>query len=353
MKAASHPRRRDDVHDLVLSDIAVGGDIHRVVLGGIRTAPGIGARDLRSLIQRDYDALRQMLLSYPYGDPDMCADLLFETGTPGVDYGYVVMECMGYPYFSGSNTMAVMAGLVEYGLMPDAEGSATVRIEAPSGPIEGRTRIEDGRLEEVVVEGDAAYVIDDGLDLDLPGLGRVPYALVWSGAVFVMLDARDLGVAVDESDLPRMKEIGRAAIEAIRPGFAHEHPEIGPVDPPGFVHFTQPLAPTDGGRMRGRGATYGHPATVFKCPTGTGTAARMALAHARGEIDADTVVENVSAHGNLFVGRTLGLTKRGGRRVVATSIAAKPYVLTTATLHLDFDNPLMAAYQDLRALVDG
>lgn len=351
MKSVNPIRPKDHVHDVVISDIAVGGDIHRIVLSGIRTSPGVSARDVRTRIMQEHDALRQILLSYPYGNPDMCADLVFESGNDRASHGYVVMECMGYPYFSGSNTMATISALVEYGLVPLAEGDSAVCVEAPSGPIDARIRVEDGHLEEVVVAGDRAYVIADGLSVDVPGFGTVAYATVWSGACFVMVDATALGLAVDDAHEARLKEAGLAIIEAVKDDFAHDHPEIGPIDKPGFVHFVEPLERTADRHYRSRGATYGHPATLFLCPTGTGTAARMALHVARGEMEPDAVIENTSAAGNMFIGRCLREEDQGGQRMLATTIAAKPYVLSTTTLHLDFSNPLMEPFAKLNALV--
>jgi proline racemase len=340
-------------YELVLADIAVGGDVHRIILSGIAHRAGQSALDLRNLIMSDYDELRQLLLSYPYGTEEMCADLIFESSDPRAAHGYVVMECMGYPYFSGSNTMAVMAALVEYGRAPAPEGLSAMPLEAPSGVVKGHYRIADGRIEEVSVEGDAAYVIADDLSVQVPGLGDVKYALVWSGACFVMVDAASFGIDIAPASLARMKQVGRAIVDVVRPTVAHRHPEIGPVDPPNFIHFMGPIDRTGTGRYRGHGVTYGHPATIFNCPTGTGTAARMALEIHRETMPVEAVFENTSAAGHVFIGQGLGDEMRGGQRMIATRISAKPYVLSTNRLHLDFENPVLAPYARLTGILEG
>lgn len=339
-------------HELVLADIAVGGDIHRVILSGVTHRAGQSALDLRGRIMSEYDELRRLLLSYPYGTEDMCADLIIESADPRASHGYVVMECMGYPYFSGSNTMAVMAALVEYGLAPSEDGSWTMALEAPSGVVKGHYRIADGRIEEVIVEGDAAYVIADDLSVEVPGLGQVDYALVWSGACFVMVDAAAFGIEIGPDHLAPMARVGREIVEAVRPTVTHSHPDIGPVDPPNFVHFMGPVESGEDRHHRGRGVTYGHPATIFKCPTGTGTAARMALEIHRETMPVDAVFENTSAAGHTFVGRGLAAEARGGQRMIATSIAAKPFVLSTNCLHLDFENPVLSSYARLGEILE-
>lgn len=354
MKSVQPVQPKAGGYTLVLADIAVGGDVHRVILSGIAARPGESALHMRALLLSHYDELRRLLLSYPYGTEDMCADLVFESSDRTASHGYVVMECMGYPYFSGSNTMAVMAALVEYGRAPAKEGVSTIALEAPSGIIKGHYRIAEGRIEEVTVEGDAAYVIADDLCAEVPGVGRVTYALVWSGACFVMVDAASFDMEIAPLHLERKAQIGRAIIESVGPTVTHDHPGIGPVDPPGFVHFMGPLSggDEDGGRHRARGVTFGYPATIFHCPTGTGTAARMALEIHRGTMPADAVFENVSAAGHTFIGRALAAETRGGHRMIATSISAKPFVLSTNYLHLDFENPVLAPYARLREILE-
>lgn len=335
----------------MLADVDVGGDVHRIILRGIDHPAGLSALDLRGLIMSEYDELRRMLLSHPYGTEDMCADLVFESADPRASYGYVVMECMGYPYFSGSNTMAVMAALVEYGLAPGKDGASSIALEAPAGVVKGHYRIADGRIEQVTIEADPAYVIADKLRAEVPGIGEVDYALVWSGACFVMVEAAAFGMEIVPTHVEQMKQVGRAIIEAVRPTVSHSHPTIGPVDPPNFAHFMGPIERDEAMRYRGHGVTYGHPATIFYCPTGTGTAARMALETHREIMSVDAVFENTSAAGQTFIGRTLTAETRKGCRMIVTSISAKPFMLSTNCLHLDFQNPVLLPYARLTEIL--
>lgn len=338
---------------LRLAEIEVGGDVHRIILDGVAVPVGLSAHAVRKLFMTDYDALRRLLLTPPYGNEDMCVDLLFPSTDPKAASAYIVMECMGYPHFSGSNTMATAAALVEYGRVPAADGWATVTVEAPSGLIDTRVRREAGRIEEVTVRADDAYVIEDGLSVELDGIGRVDYALVWSGAGFVLVDAQSLGVEVDERQAARLKDIGLRLIEAVRPTFAHTHATIGPIESIGFVHFMGPLTQGPDGHYASRGATYGHPATLFYCPTGTGTAARMALETTRGRMAEDAVYDITSAHGHVFTGRTAADRTHNGLRLVGVEVSAKPYVLATTTLYLDPANPRIGALDGLGGVLAG
>lgn len=344
-------RKKRGVLDLEVADVEVGGDIHRIILSGIRNPAETGALDTREKIFREYDELRRLLISYPYGHEDMCADFVFETSHAEAAHGYVIMESMGYPYFSGSNTIATVAALLEYNRIPITEGSSQITLESPGGIITAWYRVHDDIIEEVTVKGGSAYVINDYNKVDVPGLGTVEYALVWSGAYFIMVDAAALGLQLDNDHLLQMKKAGFAVTEAIAETFTFRHPQFGSIEPPGFVHFMGACEKTGEKYYKGNGATYGHPDTVYYCPTGTGTSARMALMVHRRQMEDDVLYKNVSAAGNAFTGRALGRIKAGDYDALDTTITAKPFVLATTKMHIDFTNPLMKDYEKIREIM--
>lgn len=338
--------------DIKITDIDVGGDLHRVILGGVPVPPGKSAFDVRELFLREHDELRRVMLATPYGDQDMCTNLVFESTREDAAYGNIIMECMGYPYFSGSNTSATIAALLEYGLVPRKEGVDILRHEVPSGVVEATYRVENDVVKEIMVEGDDSYVMADGQNVEVPGYGRIDYALVWCGAVFIMVDAERFSIRIDEDHLARMKTVGPAVVNAVGPEFHQEHPTLGPLEAPKFVNFMGPSRNTGDRRHEGCGAVYGYPNTVFRCPTGTGTASRMALAITRNEMEPDALFRNTSAIGTQFTGRALGWRRKGGTDMLGISISSTPYILSTATLHMNFDNSSLKPFAKLRDLLN-
>ena len=347
-------RHKDKVHNLEIADIDVGGDVHRIILAGINKSPGKSALEIREMIMTEYDDLRPLLISPPYGQEDMCADILFASDHPEASYGYVIMESMGYPYYSGSNTIATIAALLEYEILPTDGTEAELCLEAPGGLVTARyTATDDGRLESGQVKGDPAYVISERERTSLNGFGEINYSLVWSGGYFVLVNAQDVGVTLTPDGIPRMKEIGFALTETLIHEFQYDHPEYGRIDSPKFVHFMGAFEQTGPKIYRGQGATFGHPNTVWNCPTGTGTSARMALMVQQGKMEDNASLEYKSATGNIFTGHGIGAIQRGDYTALQTAISARPYVLATTTLHIDFDNPLMRPYLKLKEIMAG
>lgn len=351
MRLENNIRAKDHVWDLKVADVEVGGDIHRIVLGGIKNLTEASALISRDKIIREYDELRKLLISYPYGHDDMCADFIFESSAADAACGYVIMECMGYPYYSGSNTIATAAALLEYDIVPFAEGDFDMTLESPGGLVNAAYRIEDNVIKAITVNGGAAYVMADDQHIDVPGFGTIEYAMVWSGAYYTMVDAEKLGITLTKTDIPKMKAVGAALTEALHKNFPYEHPEFGNQNLPIFVHFTDHHEKRGERLYEGRGATFGAPATIFNCPTGTGTSARMALLASRGAIEEDAIFECISAMEHRFVGNAKGYEQVGPYKTLATTITARPYVLATTTMHIDFDNPLMGSFAKLKDII--
>lgn len=333
-----------------IADIDVGGDYHRIILGGVPLPTDLSAFEMRRLINTRFDSLRHLMISAPMGHEDMCANLIFSSVTKDAPFGQVIMECMGYPYFSGSNTAATLFALMEAGLLPKQEGVNQITHEVPAGLIHATATVQNGIVEEMVVEGDASYVIALELQLTLPGHGVITAALVWSGALFITVDAAQFDLKIDAACFPQMKSIGLALCAAMEADFDLSHPTLGPLEPPKFVNFLGPITQTGAGQFEGSGAIYGYPNTIFRCPTGTGTAARMVYELDRGWMGAEDRLINTSPIGTQFTGYGLGMTEKGGVPMLRVTIASKPYMLMRAQMNVDFEHPQLRQFANLRDL---
>ena len=86
-----------DALTLELIDTHAGGDVSRIVVGGIQSLPGTTVREQMEYLQADADGLRRLLLFEPYGIPEMSVDLIVPASDPAAEAGYIIMEVMGYP----------------------------------------------------------------------------------------------------------------------------------------------------------------------------------------------------------------------------------------------------------------
>ena len=335
---------------LELIDTQSGGDVSRIVVAGIGPVPGTTVRDKARYLQREGDGLRRLLLSEPYGDPAMSVDLIVEPSHPEAQAGYIIMEAMGYPMYSGSNTICTATALLQSGAIAMREGVQDVVLQSPAGLARVQALVHEDRVESITTQGEPAYVAREGLSVDVPYYGRVGFDLVWSGAHFAIIDAaaRDFRLAEDEQIA--LTAFGDAFVRAARPGLLQEHPELGDVGPLPFAHFAGPVRELGPGRFESRSATYVHPGVLCRSPTGTGTSARLALMRHRGEIEEGQTLETISPRGNRFVGTVGAAARVGEYRALHTAITGSARLMAHSRLVVDLEDPLVDS-SDLEKLL--
>ena len=88
-----------------------------------------------------------------------------------------------------------------------------------------------------------------------------------------------------------------------------------------------------------------HPGWLDRSPCGTGTCARMAQLHARGELPLGTEFVNESFIGTTFRGRLAGDHRRSpGCRRCSRRVTGRAWVTGTAQYLLDPDDPFPAGF---------
>ncbi len=345
--------RNGRLRSLRMVDVDVGGDIHRVVLGGVRPCPGHTVRERMHFLEHQADGLRRLLISEPFGNDSMCVDLVMPAGIPEAEMGFVIMEVMGYPYYSGSNTVATATAVLETGLIPRRKRRQRLLLESPGGVATVLVGYRGGHVHTVTTQGSAAFIQAGDQVVDVPGFGPVRYDLAWSGGYYVLVDAADLGHQIGRDSVDAMLCTADAVIRAVQVRFLHQHPELGEVGLPRFLHFMGPVEATADGSLRSLSATYGHPGVIWRCPTGTGTSARLALLHRRGLISAGTELTTISPHGHAFNGRIISETRVGDYAAIESTITARPYITAYIDLTVNLDAPWVRDYALDEVLLEG
>ncbi len=108
-------------------------------------------------------------------------------------------------------------------------------------------------------------------------------------------------------------------------------------------HHVQLLAPGSTAE-HSRHAMAIHPGWFDRSPCGTGTSARMAQLHARGELPLDRDFRNDSFIGTTFMGRLVEETEVGGRTAVVPTVTGRAWITGTAQYFLDPSDPFPAGF---------
>lgn len=333
----SHARLRS----LEVIDTQAGGDVSRIVLGGIDKLEGRSVLEKMRYLERHGDGLRRLLLSEPYGDPAMSVNLVVEPSHPQAQAGYIIMEAMGYPMYSGSNTICTATTILQSGWVPMQEGRQELVLESPAGLAHITAQNRDGRVESITTQGEPAFVAARGLVAEVPLYGEVFYDVVWSGAYFALVDATAVGFKLTQEESIALTAFGDAFVRAVRAEFAEEHPELGKVGPLPFAHFMGPVEKVDKDGFQARSATYVHPGVICRSPTGTGTSARLALMYENGEITDGQWLETISPRNTRFIGTVIGAAKVGKYKAMHSHITGRAWTLAHLKMVVDLDDPMV------------
>jgi proline racemase len=201
-------------------------------------------------------------------------------------------------------------------------------------------RVEDGAAVDVTLANVPAYSVALDRKITLPTGETVTYDLAYGGNFYAILPLEQLGLPFDRAYQGR--DPGRRAPADGGDQRAGRAGAPAGSDVPG-CHHVQFLAP-DATPQHSRHAMAIHPGWFDRSPCGTGTSARMAQLHARGQLEVGQEFVNESFIGTRFTGRLLGETTVGGLPAVLPSITGRAWITATAQYLLDPTDPFPAGF---------
>ena len=313
----------------------------RVVTSGLGVIPGATMNDKRLHFIEHLDDVRKLLVNEPRGHAAMSGAILQPSTRDDCDWGVVYIEVSGCLPMCGHGTIGVATVLVETGMVTVTEPTTTIRLDTPAGVVVARVEVRDGHAESVTIENVPSFVVRLDDEVDVPGLGTVPYSLAFGGNFYAMVDLDDVKLPFDRARQQDILAAGLAIMDAINTTDPPSHPTIAGVDHCHHVEFIAPGSTAE----HSRHAMAIHPGWFDRSPCGTGTSARMAELWARGELALDTDFVNESFIGSRFVGRLVGETEVAGVPAVVPTITGRAWVTGLGTYLLDPSDPFPTGFQ--------
>ncbi|GAB6939341.1 proline racemase family protein [Isoptericola variabilis] len=313
----------------------------RVVTSGLGVIPGATMNDKRLHFIEHLDDVRQLLVNEPRGHAAMSGAILQPSTRDDCDWGVVYIEVSGCLPMCGHGTIGVATVLVETGMVTVTEPTTTIRLDTPAGVVVARVDVRDGHAESVTIENVPSFVVRLDDEVDVPGLGTVPYSLAFGGNFYAMVDLDDVKLPFDRARQQDILAAGLAIMDAINTTAPPSHPTIAGVDHCHHVEFIAPGSTAE----HSRHAMAIHPGWFDRSPCGTGTSARMAELWARGELALDADFVNESFIGSRFVGRLVGETEVAGIPAVLPTITGRAWVTGLGTYLLDPSDPFPTGFQ--------
>ena len=324
------------------------GEPGRVIVGGVLDVPGATMFDKMTHFMTKADSLRKLMLREPRGYPAANCNLILPPTLPEADAGFIIMEQTEYPGMSGTNTICVATVLLETGMIPMREPVTELMLEAPAGLVQVRAECENGKVKRVTFRNVPAFAVYLDTPIEVPRLGRVVVDVAYGGMFYVISDAAPWGLRLVPEEGREIVRIGEMIKAAAREQLPVLHPEqpcftgitigllSGPPAAPGADMKNAVIVST--GKLN-----WDKPSTwtgaIDRSPCGTGTCARMATLHAKGELGLNEDFHHEGILGTIFTGRLVEETIVGNYRAVVPTISGTAWITGFANYVVDSEDP--------------
>ncbi|WP_326834286.1 proline racemase family protein [Amycolatopsis rhabdoformis] len=313
----------------------------RVITGGVGVVPGATMFERRQYFVEHLDHLRQLLMNEPRGHSAMSGAILQPPTRPDADWGVLFIEVSGCLPMCGHGTIGVATVLVETGMVEVVEPVTTIRLDTPAGLVVAEVAVHDGVAKSVTIRNVPSFSVGLDRKLEVPGLGQVRYDLAFGGNFYAIVATDELGLPFDRAEKQKLLDAGLSIMDAINDQDRPVHPVNTEIS---GCHHVYLAAPGSDARVS-RHAMAIHPGWFDRSPCGTGTSARMAQLHARGELALNTDFRNESFIGTHFIGRLVEETTVGSLPAVVPTITGRAWLTGTAQYFLDPDDPFPTGFE--------
>ncbi len=319
------------------------GEVGNVIVGGVAPPPGESLWQQSRHIASD-ESLRRFVLNEPRGGVFKHVNLLVPPKHSDAAYGFIIMEPEHTPPMSGSNAICVATVLLDTGMVEMREPETRFTLEAPAGLVKVRATCSDGKARSIEFHNVPSFAQKLDAKLELAGFGTLNVDIAYGGDSFALVDARTLGFEILPDEARDLARVGAAITAAANEQIGFRHPLHEEWNHVSFCQFTLP-AEKRAGLLSGRNTVAIDPGKLDRSPCGTGCSARMAVLHARGEMQAGDRFVAHSIIGSRFDCGIVEVTDLAGQEAIIPSIRGRAWITGTQQLMLDPDDPWPHGYR--------
>ena len=318
-------------------DSHTAGEPTRIVTGGLPPIAGASMADKRATLQRDFDHLRRALVLEPRGHDAIVLAYLLPPCAPGAHLGVVFANDAGYLGMCGHGAIGVATVAVAMGMVAAVEPVTEIRLDTPAGVVTCKVAVQGGKPVSVTITNVPSFLFRQRVVVPVHGFGKVAADIAYGGNWFAFVEADQLGLMVEKSHLPVLMQAATAVREAlVREGVRGRHPER---DEDEVVDHVKLFEAIDGVEPGSRALTLCPGAAYDRSPCGTGTSAKLAVLHGKGEIEAGQWFRSESVLKTAFRARIVGETKVGPFAAIVPEIEGSAWITGFPAFVIDPSDP--------------
>ncbi len=312
------------------------GEATRITVSGVPFLKGNTVMEQKQDIAANHDWIRRVQIHEPRGHADMFGAILTRPNHPEAEFGMIFTDGGGFLNMCGHGTIGVSTVLVEMGYVKKVEPVTQINLEAPAGLIRVKVKVENDRVKSVTFRNVPAFVYKRDCTIDLPGVGQVKFDISFGGSFFAILEAGQLNAKVQPDELSRLVPQAMQLRDIINKNFEIKHPTL----PIHEVDLIEIYTKADDPSADLKNVVIFGDGNVDRSPCGTGTSAKLALLHAKGEIGLNKPFVYQSILGTKFTGVIVEETQVGPFKAVVPEITGSAYITGVNQFLFDDEDPL-------------
>lgn len=297
------------------------GEPTRLVISGWPALEGRTMAERREELRVKWDHLRSAVVCEPRGHDALVGALLTEPVSREAAAGVIFFNNVGYLGMCGHGLIGVVRTLQHLGRLRPGK----VVIDTPVGTV-GAELHDDA---SVTIRNVPSYCHAQGAVVNVPGLGPVKGDIAWGGNWFFITELEK--PALELRNLDELTQLTRVMLNELRvqgvtgaEGAEIDHVEL--TGPPTGAADARNFVMCPGG-------------AYDRSPCGTGTSAKLAVLHAKGELAPGELFKQESVTGGVFTG---WLQDHDGR--LLPHVRGRAYITGQARLSFDERDPLVAGF---------
>ena len=312
-----------------------GGEPLRVFISGLPPIEGNTVLEKRRYFREHHDHIRKGTMWEPRGHADMYGAVVTSSRDADLDVFFLHNE--GYSTMCGHAIIAITKLAIETGLVNKEE----LNINVPAGRIEARAKIENGKVIEASFRNVPSFLFLRDRQVNVSGLGSVPFDVAYGGAFYAFVDAGVLDLDLTPSHLNRLVDYGRRIKHAVMADFKIEHPFEQDLS---FLYGTIFTGPALDSAHHSRNVCIFADGEVDRSATGSGVSARAALHHAKGELGLNEKITIESIVGSTMTVEVVETTKFGEFEAVVPEVSGTASITGRNEFYFDPDDPFREGF---------
>lgn len=313
------------------------GQATRIIVGGTPALKGNTMMEKKEYLRDNFDYIRRATMLEPRGHADMFGAILCEPCSKEADYGMIFLDGAEYLNMCGHGTIGVATVLVEMNMVKVSEPYTYLTLEAPAGLVKVKVHVENGRALDVTFTNVPAFVYEKDLVVNVPDVGDVKMDICFGGSFFAIIEAASLGLEISTQNVEKNVPVALKILDYLKENHPVAHPLLPEINKVELIELYGPAKSADADVQNmvvlGKGE-------VDRSPCGTGTCAKLADLHAKGELGLHEKFVHESVLQTKFTGEILEETKVADYDAIVPQITGQAFITGFNNLIIDNDDPL-------------